>query len=454
MTRGNAETLAINGGDAIVKDLPREVWPVVHDEDVEAVVRVLRENETNWNARGEVRGLEEEWAEFVGTEYAIGFSSGTASLHAAVCGAGVESGDEVICPAFTFLASASPIIHHQGIPVFVDVDPRTFNIAPDKIEAAITDRTRAIMVVHFHGLPADMDEINAIAERHGLVVIEDCSQAHAAEYKGRRVGGLGDVSGASIMAGKNLASCGEGGLLATDDYELRERAERVDMFAEMSRHGQPRAFNADTFGWNYRLPNVQAAFARSQLRRLDEMTRHVQAAAADFSRSLAQYPGLIPPHVPEDRTHAFHLYRFLVDPQAAGLDVEAGRFRQALQDVSAAEGLPLKHYQVRPLSGQRLFTDRVGYGKGCPWTCGHASERARVMTYDSADYPVTNDIIERSLIVGGDIGVASAGLGDPERNAMYVRLFEKIYDNLDEVLEHARELDYQAPWEAPVQVTQ
>jgi perosamine synthetase len=442
----------MNGGDPIARDLPTEQWPLVQDEDVEAVVRVLRENEMNWTARGEVRGLEEEWAEFVGTEYAVAFSSGTASLHAAVCGAGVECGDEVICPAFTFLASASPIIHHQGIPVFVDVDPVTGNIAADRIKAAITDRTRAIIVVHFGGLPADMDEINAIAERHGLVVIEDGSQAHAAEYKGRRVGRLGDISGASIMAGKVLASCGEGGLLATDDYELRERAQRVDMFAELSSDGQRREFNANTFGWNYRLPNVQAAFARTQLRRLSATVSRAQATIGDFSAQLAQFPGLIPPHVPEDRTHVYYFYRFLLDPQAAGLDVEPGRFRKALQDISAAEGLPLKHYQNRPLTGQRLFADRVGFGNGCPWTCGHASDRARDMVYDNRDYPATNAIIERSLIIGGPFTLAPPTVGDPERNVLYLRMFEKIYDNLDRVVEHARKVDYASPWEAPVSV--
>jgi dTDP-4-amino-4,6-dideoxygalactose transaminase len=439
--------LAIDGGEPLVRDLPDEIWPIVTDEDLAEVVRVLRSNRVNWSCPEEVRALEEDWAAFVGTQYATGFSTGTGALHGAVAAAGVGPGDEVLVPAFTFLASATPIIHHQGIPVFVDVDPVTFNIAPALIEERITDRTKAIMVVHFHGLPADMDEILAIARRHDLVVIEDCAQAQAAEYKGRRVGGIGDMSGTSIMAGKNLPTAGEGGLFATNDEQYREDADKVQIFGEIVRRGVPREFNTETMGWNYRMSNVMAAFARSQLKRLPELMDGFQRRVGAFSARLAELPGIIPPQVPADRTHVYHLYRFLVDPQAAGLDIEPGRFRKTLQLAFEAEGLPLKQYQNRPIPGQRLFQEKVGYGKGCPWTCGHTSARTAATTYDPTEYPNTLDVIERSLVVGGRFLLALGTLNDNARAALYLRCFEKVYDNLDSIEEHARALDYQHPWE-------
>jgi dTDP-4-amino-4,6-dideoxygalactose transaminase len=447
---GTVSKLAIDGGEPLVGDLPAEIWPEVHEQDVEAVLRVLRRNQANWSVPDEVRALEEEWAAFVGTEYAVGYATGTASLHAAICGVGVEAGDEVLCPALTFLASAAPILHHQAIPVFVDCDPVTFNIDPARIEQAISERTRAIMVVHFGGLPADMDEILAIAARHDLAVIEDCAQAQAAEYKGRRVGGIGHVSGTSIMSGKNLPTCGEGGLLATNDVDIRERADRVQMFGEIVRRGVAREYNNDTFGYNYRLPNVQAAFARSQLARLPQTTARLQERTAAFSERLAQFPGIVPPHVPADRTHAWYLYRFLLDPQAAGLDVAPGRFRKALQDVFAAEGLPLKHYQNRPLAGQAIFRDRVGYGGGVPWTSGRAAPERAQMAYDVRDYPATLEVIERSLIVGGRFVLAHGTTGQPDRAQLWLDCFEKVWSQLDAVAEHARALDYVVPWEEQI----
>src|SRR5262245_18879456 len=204
--------LALHGGDPVVPPgAIEERWPLVTEGDVEAVAETLRSGNLSWINNTAVPALERAWADYVGTRFCIALNSGTAALHAAVAAAGVEPGDEVLVPALTFLASASAVIHHQGLPVFVDVDPRTYNLDPGELAAKITGRTRAIVVVHLHGLPADMDPILEIARRRGIKVIEDVAQAPGATYKGRKTGALGDLAAFSIMAGKNLPTAGEGG---------------------------------------------------------------------------------------------------------------------------------------------------------------------------------------------------------------------------------------------------
>jgi dTDP-4-amino-4,6-dideoxygalactose transaminase len=438
-----AEQLALRGGIPVV--LPgtlEERWPLVTEEDVAAVVETLQSGRLSWINNEAVPALEEAWAEYQGVRYCIAVNSGTAALHAAVAAAGVEPGDEVLVPALTFLASATAVIHHQGLPVFVDVDPRTFTLDPARLEERITDRTKAIVVVHLHGLPADMEPILEIARRRSLKVIEDTCQAPGAFYKGKKAGSLGDMSAYSIMAGKNLPTAGEGGLFTTDDPDLRDRADMVKMFGERVRPDRQREYNALTLGWNYRLSSILAAFTLSQLRRLDGYTERVQEGARRLAAAMEQIPGLVPPHVPADRTHVYHHFRFKVDPEAAGLDLPVGVFRQALQEVMAAEGVPLIEYQNRPIPGQLLFQERRGYGKGCPWTCGHAG---RDIVYDWRDYPQTLEVIRGSLLVGHRLCMAS--FMERENVDRYAAAFHKVFRHLDDLVAYARTLDYREPWE-------
>jgi dTDP-4-amino-4,6-dideoxygalactose transaminase len=183
--------LAINGGPkAIPQTLDLPDWPIITDEDVKAVQRVIESKNLWGKDNPEVVSWEKEYAEYTGMKYCLALNSGTASLHACIAGIGTEPGDEILVPALTFLASATAVLHHNAIPVFVDIDPRTFNIDPAKIEEKITDRTKAIMAVDYHGLPADYDAIYKVAQKHGLVVIEDGSQAGGASYHGKKVGSL------------------------------------------------------------------------------------------------------------------------------------------------------------------------------------------------------------------------------------------------------------------------
>lgn len=438
-------SLAILGGRPVVA--PGEIvsrWPRVGDEDVAAVVALLRHGRLSWIDNDEVPGLEAEWARYVGVEHCIALNSGTAALHVAVAAAGLEPGDEVVVPALSFLASAASVIHHQGIPVFADIDPDTFTVDPVAVEACITPRTRGIIAVHLHGLPAEMDEIVRLGRRHGIAVIEDAAQAPGAVYKGAKVGAIGDIGAFSIMAGKNLPTAGEGGLFTTDDPELRDRADMLKMFGERCGTGGHREYNALTMGWNYRLSSILAAFARTQLHRLDDHTATVQEHAGYLSQELARIPGIVPPYVPLDRTHVYHHFRVKLDPRVAGVHLSDGLFRRAVQDAMAAEGVVLQQYQTRPLPGQELFRDRAGYGKGCPWTCGFAS---RDVVYDAHEYPRTLDVIQTSLVVGKRLCMAT--FLDRGNVARYLDAFVKVFSHLDELETYGHRLVDDEPAEQP-----
>jgi dTDP-4-amino-4,6-dideoxygalactose transaminase len=433
--------LAIYGGPkAMSDDLELPDWPIVTDEDIAAFQRVIDRRDFWGKENQEVVSFEKEYREYTGMKYCLALNSGTAALHACIAGIGIEPGDEVLVPALTFLASATAVLHHNAIPVFVDINPRTFNIDPAKIEEKITDRTKAIMAVDYHGLPADYDEICSIAGKHTLVVIEDGSQAAGAEYKGRKVGSLGDISGSSIMPLKCLPSGGEGGVVLTNNELYRDLADMVRMFGEIVSKNKEREYNAYTMGWNYRIGPFSAAMARSQLKRLDQYMKARREKAAYISQGLAEIPGLIPPYVPEDRTHSYYIYYFKVDPEAAGLDISPGRFRQALQDILRAEGVPVKLSQRTPIPGQTLFQMKRGYGKGCPWTCSYG----RDVFYKIEDYPQTLDVLERSL--GLDVRFINP-LTAVEIQDKLISAFRKVFDNLDDVASYAKKLDYSHPWE-------
>ena len=206
-----SEKLAIDGGKPVLKRTDYRNWPIITDDDRRFSTKCS--TAASWPAAPRPGGGPgTEWAKYVGSKHCLTTCSGTAALHMALAAGGVGPGDEIITSAFTFLASASCVLHQNAIPVFVDIDPRTYNMDPAKLEAAITERTKAIIPVHIQGLPADLDPILAIATKHNLDVIEDACQAHGAEYKGRKVGTLGHTGTFSLNNFKNLPG-GEGGLL-------------------------------------------------------------------------------------------------------------------------------------------------------------------------------------------------------------------------------------------------
>ena len=309
--------LAIMGGTPVVPEGMHRPWPDIRPEDRKAVAAVLERRTLFGPTAPEITRLEREWAAYLGRSYCIATNSGTAALHCGLAAVGVRSGDEVIVPAFTFVATALAVVHQGARPVFCDIDPDTFNIDPTLIEERLSERTAAIMPVHLHGLPADMDEILAIARRRGLAVVEDAAQAHGATYRDRKVGTLTECAGFSLNATKTLSG-GEGGLFVTDDEEGWRVARRLSNFGEdvpPTRADAFRPYLTHGVGWMYRSHELPAALARSQLRRLDEYVARARRNAQILTEGLRELPGVIPPRVPEDRTHTFHKYRVRLDPR-------------------------------------------------------------------------------------------------------------------------------------------
>src|SRR5271168_1035040 len=243
-----------------------------------AVARVFTTSQFILGA--ETAAFEEEFAEYCDAEYAVGVNSGTSALHLALLAAGVGPGDEVITVPFTFFATVAAIGDVGAVPVYVDIDPRTFNIDVSKIEAAISERTRAILPVHLYGQPVDMDPIVEIARRHKLVVIEDAAQAHGAEYRGKRVGSIGDMGCFSFYPTKNLGAAGEGGLVTTNNPEYARTIRSLRNWGEEHR------YYPVLKGYNYRLSGLQAAILRVKLSRLEQWTEARCKLAAEYDRLL------------------------------------------------------------------------------------------------------------------------------------------------------------------------
>ncbi len=249
-----------------------------------------------------VCALEEEFAAFCGVRHGIGVSDGTTALQLALLACGVGPGDEVITVSHTFIATAEAIALVGARPIFVDIDPRTYNMRAGEIEARITPRTRAIIPVHLYGQPADMDPIMAIARRRDLRVIEDACQAHGARYRGRRAGGLGHMAAFSFYFSKNLGAYGEGGMVTTDDDDL---AEKVRLLRD---HGSPQRYQHEMVGMNGRLDEIQAGVLRAKLPHLEDWNERRRANAAHYSELLGDVEGLVLPHVADYAEHVFHLY--------------------------------------------------------------------------------------------------------------------------------------------------
>jgi len=395
-----AAKLAVHGGEQVVPEGAVRPWPHVTEADCEAVAAVLRNGYLDAQREVQSKAFAEEWAAYMGVGYAVPCNSGTAALHLAVAAVGIGPGDEVICPAFTYWATAAAVLHHNAIPTFVDVEPRTWTMDPAQIEARISDHTRAIMPVHIHGMPADMDPILEIARKHDLWVIEDVAQAHGGRYRGRLCGAMGDAAGYSLQASKLLTTGSHGGIFTTDAPGIYKRAAMFEYLGEFvvpGREGKEQDYNANGLGWMYRGDSFGQAFARSQLRRLDQNNAARIENCNLLSKLLAGVPGIETPYVPADRTCVYYTYVLNISPEPLGLDVPAPLFRQKVELALRAEGVPVGRWQRMAVPAQDVFQHKAGYGKGCPWSCPHA----RPVEYRVEDYPVTNAFVATNLYVNG-----------------------------------------------------
>jgi dTDP-4-amino-4,6-dideoxygalactose transaminase len=292
----------------------------------------------------EVTALEEEFAAYSGSAFGCGVNSGTSALHLALLVAGVRPGDEVITVPFTFVATVSAIYYTGAKAVFVDVDPATLTMAPDALESAITPRTKAIIPVHLYGQPADMDPILAIARRYGIPVIEDAAQAHGAEYKGRRVGSLGDLGCFSFYPGKNLGAYGEGGMVLTSNPDF---ARSIRMLRDW---GAEKKYHHVLKGYNYRLEGMQGAILRVKLRYLDAWTESRRTAATCYNELLSGCSFIVP-KTRHDVRHVYHIYAIRVQK------------REKLQAWLQSQGIQSGIHYPTPVHLLPAFED-LGYAAG------------------------------------------------------------------------------------------
>lgn len=321
-------------------DLRRQYHSIKAEIDA-AVSRVL---ESGWFILGEeVAAFEREFAEYLGVSYAVGVGSGTEAIHLSLLACGIGPGDEVITVSHTATATVAAIAAAGATPVFVDIDPDTFNLDPALIDGAITPKTRAIVPVHIYGQTADMSAIIEITRRRGLKVIEDACQAHGAEHKGIKVGTIGDAGCFSFYPTKNLGAYGDGGAVVTNDREMHERVKLLRQYGWKQRD------DAQVSGYNSRLDELQAAVLRVKLRHLDEWNRRRSGLASEYYGLLAELP-IVTPHRVEHGAHVHHLY------------VIRSRERDALKTFLQENGVnTMVHYNT-PVHLQPAYRDLSPYG--------------------------------------------------------------------------------------------
>ena len=392
--------LALLGGPKSVKSEPGDVftWPIITKAMEDAVLEVLRAGKMS--DLDVTKQFEEEFAAWHGTRYGLGHSTGTGALHGAMYGLGIGCGDEIICPSVTYWASCLPVFSLGGTVVFADIDPRTLCIDPEDMERRISERTKAVVVVHYVGMPADMDAIMDIARRRGIKVIEDVSHAHGALYKGKMVGTFGDVAAFSLMSGKSFP-CGEAGMMLTDDRRVYERAVAFGHYARHSEIGLEDIKAGSGFPWGgykYRMHQLSAAVGRVQLKEFPERAAEVDRAMNHFWDLLEGVPGL-GDHRPAKGSGStkggWYTPTALYRPEELdGLSV--GRFSEAV----VAEGAPCTPGCNRALHQHPIFSEIDVYGHGKPTRIAHLPEGVDVRE-KPGDLPVAEGIQERTFRVPG-----------------------------------------------------
>lgn len=374
---------ALTGGIP-VRTKPFPSWPPTDDTIVQAVAQAVRSGV--W---GDVDGeqkleFERRFAEFQDAKHGLGVSSGTVSLQIALAALGIKAGDEVIVPAYTFLATATAVLMVNALPVFVDVDPETVNMDPAAVEAAITPRTKAIIPVHFGGQPADMDRLTDVARRHGLAVVEDAAHAHGASWNGRKVGAIGDIGCWSFQASKNMSS-GEGGALTTNNDEL------ADLAWSLHHCGRPRGgvwYDHTILGGNHRIAELQSALLLAQLEGIEEMLDRRERSAEILDRGLGAIAGLRPmTRDPRCTRHAYHLYQFRYDEDEMG-----GLSRDRFADAMRAEGIPISGGYPMPLYRQSLFVKAAFDHAATNYDAAYEPTK-----YGELDLPVSERLCRQAL---------------------------------------------------------
>jgi dTDP-4-amino-4,6-dideoxygalactose transaminase len=419
----DVDKLALFGGTPVLTSAPPYRWPIITDDDIESLIPMLKRGELSYQAReGKLLELEEMFKAYFGVRHAVATSSGTGALHCAYFGIGLRPGDEVLAPAYTYLATVMPLFATNAVPVLVDADPLTGNLDPSDIERHLTPRTVALVVTHNFGVPADMRRIMHIARKHRLKVIEDCSHAHGATCDGQKVGTFGDVAIFSLQSRK-LVPAGEGGVLVTNDDEINERVcllgQPAGRCLTAVTSEQYRAYASTGFGLKYRIHPLAAALACRQFERLDA---YIDARAYNFeylTERLQGVPGISPPARPSYVTRpTYYSYRPVYSVEAwDGVPLEV------VVEAMRAEGVPLERPESMPLNHEAIFQ------VADPGIQTYTSEGRRL--YRPGDFPKAERFVRSTMRV--------LSYTEPVRPALdgFVQAFQKVFRHRRALLEYA-----------------
>lgn len=427
--------LAIKGGKPIrTKSFPSH--NTIGSEEKNEVMRVMDSGilsrylgcwHKDFYGGPEVQLLEKEWADYFEVKHAMAVNSCTSGLYAAVGATGVEPGDEIIVSPYTMSASATAALVFNAIPIFADIEDDYFCLDPKSVEERITSRTKVIIVVDIFGLPYDAETINAIAQKHNLLVIEDCAQAPGATYKNKFAGTLGDIGVFSLNYHKHI-HCGEGGVVVTNDDDLAEKVRLIRNHAEAVIDGKGKAENLyNMIGFNFRLPEIESAITRCQLRKLSTLLEERQNNCEYLANALGKIPAIMPPMIRKGCTHAYYAHPFKFNETVAGVSrnvfIDAVRAELPVTTLREGEGPLLSYGYVKPLYLQPMYQKQIAYGtKGFPFTYGRSLS---IENYQKGSCPVVEKMFEKEFF---SHELMRPGMGREDLNDV-ISAFEKVWEN-------------------------
>lgn len=343
-------------------------------EEQKEVIKVM-ESQMLTLLHGEyVKKFEKDFALYHGVKHAIGINTGTAALHIAIAALDIGPGDEVIVPPFTFIATASSILHNNAIPIFADIDNKSYTLDPKSVKEKITDKTKAIIPVHLAGIAANMNELKEIANDHGIFIIEDACQSIGARCNNKKVGSIGDIGCFSFYPSKNITT-GEGGMVITNNDDLAEQCKLI------RHHGEPSWYVYNRLGYNYRMTEIQGAIGGVQLKKMDDFIKIRNENAYYLTEGIQNLEGIDPPYVPKYCDPAFNYWIGRIHPSIIHMN-----------KMEFLEKFPKsKVLYPKPLYKTKLFQEKIAYPKGCPWSCPYYG---RDVNYKDISLPIVEQVTD------------------------------------------------------------